>query len=133
MIPSVIRKIHEAKLHGEKYVEIWGDGSARREFMFASDLTHFIWSNLDNFNNIPNLMNVGLGYDFDIKEYYQTIAEVIGYSGEFIYDLSKPIGMKQKLVDISLQKKLNWAPKYSLKEGIKITYDYFLKQEKNTI
>lgn len=125
MIPAVIRKIHVAKITNNNIVEIWGDGSARREFLFASDFADFIWFAIRNFQVLPMLMNIGLGFDYSINEYYRTIAEVIGFDGEFKYNVAKPIGMKQKLVDITLQQQLGWEPKYSLNEGINITYNYF--------
>jgi len=127
MIPAVIRKIHYAKKENLSEVEIWGDGEARREFMFASDLANFIWYAIENFEKMPELMNVGLGYDYTINEYYHAIADVIGFKGNFVHDISKPVGMKQKLVDISLQNAFGWQPKHILKEGIEITYNYFLK------
>lgn len=126
MIPAAIRKVHEAsKINGS--IEIWGTGEARREFMFAEDLIDFIVWSLDNYNKLPNLINVGLGYDYSIKEYYQAIAEVIGYNADFTYDLSKPEGMKRKLCSIQKQSSLGWKPKHSLKEGILKTYQYYLK------
>lgn len=127
MLPAVIRKIHLAKINNLSEIEIWGDGKARREFMFASDLADFIWYAIEHFEKMPDLMNVGLGYDYTVNEYYNAIANVIGYKGDFIHDLSKPVGMKQKLVDISIQNKFGWKPKHSLNEGIQKTYDYFLK------
>ena len=128
MIPAVIKKIHEAKINHVSEVDIWGDGMARREFMYAGDLADFIWFVVQNIEAIPEIMNVGLGHDFSINEYYQAIAEVIGFNGVFHHDLSKPVGMKQKLVDITLLKKLKWAPKHSLKEGIKKTYQFFIEK-----
>lgn len=125
MLPSVIHKIHHAKSNNLPNVTIWGDGSARREFMYAADLANFIWHATAKIDDIPELMNVGLGFDYSILEYYQTIAKVVGYKGEFEFDLSKPSGMKQKLVDISIQKKLGWTPKYSLEEGIEATYNFY--------
>ncbi len=126
MLPAVIKKTHKAKVDNLSEVEIWGDGEARREFMFANDLADFVWYAIKNFNTMPELMNVGLGYDYTINEYYQTIAEVVGFKGKFVHDLSKPVGMKQKLVDTTKQKVFGWQAKHTLKEGIKITYDYFL-------
>ncbi len=102
MIPAVIRKIHEAKQQGSN-VEIWGDGTARREFMFAEDLADFTFFALQKLDAVPDLINVGLGHDYSINEYYQAVAEVVGFSGTFEHDLTKPVGMKQKLVDISRQ------------------------------
>jgi GDP-L-fucose synthase len=125
MIPSVIKKIYHAYSHKEKVVSIWGDGTARREFMFATDLADFIWFSIDNLAAVPELINVGLGYDFSINEYYNTIAKIIGYDGEFTHDLSKPTGMTQKLVDISMQQKLGWQPKTNLETGIDKTFKFY--------
>jgi GDP-L-fucose synthase len=127
MIPAVIRKIYNAKENASEAVEIWGDGEARREFMYAGDLANFVWYAVDNIDTIPEVLNVGLGYDYSINDFYQTIAEVIGYKGEFIHDITKPIGMKQKLVDITRLKALNWEPAYSLKDGIERTFEYFIE------
>lgn len=128
MIPAVIRKIDDAIKSGINDVEIWGDGLSRREFMFAEDLADFIIFSLDKFSDVPSLMNVGLGYDYSINEYYQTIADVLGYKGGFSYDMSKPEGMKQKLVNTDLQTKLGWKPKTSLESGIKKTYQFYQKE-----
>ena len=126
MIPAVIRKIHEASKTNNS-VEIWGTGEARREFMFIEDLIDFIIWSLDNYDQLPSLVNVGLGYDYSIKEYYKSIAEVIGFTGGFTHDLSKPEGMKRKLCSIQKQSQLGWKPKHSLKEGLEKTYQYYLQ------
>ena len=83
MIPAAIRKIHEAS-NSNKPVEIWGTGEARREFMFVEDLIDFIVWSLDHYDKLPNLINVGVGSDYSITEYYKTISDVIGFQGEFI-------------------------------------------------
>lgn len=127
MLPAVIKKIHEAKTGNASSVEIWGDGSARREFMFAEDLVDFIYLAIDNIEKLPQDINVGLGKDYTINQYYQVIANVIGYNGVFKYDLSKPVGMKQKLIESSKANQLGWKPKTSLESGIEQTYDYYLK------
>lgn len=127
MIPAAIRKIHNAKVKNLPEVEIWGDGEARREFMYASDLADFIWYALDDYSNLPDLINVGIGHDYTINEYYNVIAKVIGYKGKFIHNLSKPVGMKQKLVNIDLLKKFGWQSKNSLQESILKTYKFFLE------
>lgn len=126
MIPAVIRKVHEAA-NTSNPVEIWGTGEARREFMFVEDLIDFITWSLDNYDQLPNLMNIGLGHDYSIKEYYQAIAEVIGFTGDFTHDLSKPEGMKRKLCSIQKQSQLGWKPKHSLKQGLEKTYQFYLK------
>lgn len=130
MIPSVIRKIDTALDNGTQHIEIWGDGLARREFMYTGDLADFILFSLNNFESIPDLINVGLGYDYSITEYYKTIADIIGYQGEFLYDHTKPAGMKQKLVDIRKQSKLGWIPKTTLESGIQKTYNFYINEAK---
>jgi GDP-L-fucose synthase len=126
MIPAVIRKVHEARKTNST-VEIWGTGEARREFMFVEDLIDFIVWSLDNYNQLPSLLNVGVGHDYSINEYYYSIAEVIGFTGGFTHDLSKPEGMKRKLCSIQKQSQLGWKPKNSLKEGLEKTYQFYLK------
>ena len=127
LLPAIIHKIHQAKITGQQSVEIWGDGSARREFMYIEDLTEAIYFALESILDIPDLMNIGVGTDYTIKEYYESVAKVIGWQGEFVFDHSKPTGMAQKLSDTSLQSKWGWQPKTTLKEGIRLTYNYYLE------
>jgi GDP-L-fucose synthase len=127
LIPAIIHKIHLAKLKGLAEVEIWGDGTARREFMYAGDLADAIMKSLNEYNQIPDLMNIGHGYDHSINDYYQIVAEVIGWNGKFVYDTTKPVGMKQKLVDITRQSKWGWKPSTSLEPGIRKIYNFYLE------
>lgn len=131
MIPAVIKKIHKAKVENLDSIDIWGDGEARREFMFAEDLANFTYYALENIQRMPQNINVGLGFDFTINEYYKTIAKVLDYNAEFKHDLSKPVGMKQKLIDDSLLTDFGWKHKTPLEEGIKKTYEYYLKEVLN--
>lgn len=128
MVPAVIKKIYEAKQNNASEIDIWGDGLARREFMYTGDLADFVFYALDNFEKMPQNINVGLGFDYTINEYYQAIADAIGFTGKFVHDLSKPIGMKQKLIDDSKLKQFGWQHQTSLQEGIKKTLDYFKKE-----
>jgi GDP-L-fucose synthase len=132
MIPAVIRKIHLAKLNGEKTVEIWGGGSARREFMYAGDIADCIHKAITDFESLPELMNVGLGHDHSIDDYYRTVAEVVGYAGGFTHDVSKPAGMARKLVDVSRQTAWGWRPKTALKDGLARTYEFFSRPLKSS-
>jgi len=125
MIPAVIRKLHLAKLSGEKTVEIWGDGTARREFMYAGDIGDCIHKAITEFDSMPDMMNAGIGRDYCVNNYYQTVAEVVEYAGAFTHDLSKPAGMKQKLIDVSRLSSWGWKPKTTLKEGISAAYEFF--------
>lgn len=127
LIPAIIYKIHRAKLSGDKTVEIWGDGTARREFMFAGDLADAVLCALDNFASLPDLMNIGLGFDYSINEYYDVAAKVIGWQGVFVHNLTRPVGMMQKLVSIQRQSRWGWSSSTSLEVGLSKTYDYFLK------
>jgi len=129
MIPAAIKKIHEAKKNNLQFVDIWGEGLARREFMYASDLADFIFFAIKNFNKMPQNINVGIGKDYSINDYYNKIANIIGFKGKFKNDLSKPIGMKKKLISNQKLKKFGWQYKTSLEDGIKQTYQYFLNME----
>ena len=127
MVPAVIKKIHEAKKNNLETINIWGDGLAKREFMYTSDLADFIYYSIVNFEKMPQNINVGIGKDYTINEYYKIISDIIGFKGKFKNDFSKPTGMKKKLID---NKKLNdfgWSYKTSLELGIKKTYKYFLE------
>ena len=125
MVPAVIKKIYEAKQNNAAEIDIWGDGLARREFMYTGDLADFVFYALDNFEKMPQNINVGLGFDYTINEYYEAIAEAVGFTGKFVHDLSKPIGMKQKLIDDSKLKQFGWKHQTTLQEGIKKTLEYF--------
>ena len=128
MIPAVIRKIAEAKENNLAEIDIWGDGEARREFMYAADLADFIFYAIDNFEKMPQNLNVGLGTDYTINEYYQAIANVVGYTGKFKHDLTKPVGMKQKLIDDKKLKEFGWHYQTELEAGIKKTYEFYLRE-----
>ena len=127
LLPAIIHKIHHAKITDKQSVEIWGDGSARREFMYVEDLADAIYFAMESILDIPDLMNIGVGTDYTIKEYYESVAKAIGWRGEFVFDHSKPTGMAQKLSDTNLQSKWGWQPKTTLKEGIRLTYKYYLE------
>jgi GDP-L-fucose synthase len=125
LIPAVIRKMHEAKLAGNETVTIWGDGSARREFMNAADLAEFIYFVMNRLERIPQNLNVGLGHDYSIAEYYRAVASVVGFEGSFEYDLNKPVGMRQKLLDVSQLESLGWSYKINLMDGVNEAYDFY--------
>jgi len=129
LIPAIINKLHQS-INKEIEVEIWGDGKARREFMYADDLADAILYALDNFDEMPPLLNIGVGEDHTINEYYSAAAEVIGFKGAFTHNIDKPVGMQQKLVSINKQTAWGWKPKIGLHDGIQKTYDYYLQKIK---
>ena len=127
LIPSVIRKLHEAVLTHQETVEIWGTGEARREFMYAGDLAKMVVNLVARFEEIPPYLNIGLGYDYSINEYYQVAAAIIGFKGKFVHDLNRPVGMNRKLVDIELLRKIGIHCDSGLQFGIEKTYEFFKK------
>jgi GDP-L-fucose synthase len=128
LLPAIIHKVHHAMKSGQKSVEIWGDGTARREFMYSEDIADALIRSTKEFDSLPPLMNVGLGHDYTVNEYYQAAADVMGYEGSFVHDLSKPTGMARKLVSVERQANWGWSARHELLEGIKKTYNYFLKE-----
>ena len=127
LVPAIIHKVHEAKVQGLETVEIWGDGTARREFMFAGDLADAVWKATAGIDALPGAMNIGLGHDHTINEYYATVAEVVGWTGRFTHDLSKPVGMKRKLCATDRQAAWGWSAPTALRDGIAQTYRHYLE------
>lgn len=128
LLPAVIHKLHVARETGQAEVDIWGDGTARREFMFAGDLADAVLRAAEDIEALPDAMNVGLGHDHSINDYYRVAAEVIGWQGRFTHDLSKPVGMKQKLCATDRQEAWGWRAQTSLEEGLAQTYQHYLER-----
>lgn len=126
LVPAILHKLHLAQRGGDDAVDIWGDGSARREFMFAGDLADAVFFFLKKLSDVPQNLNIGPGEDHSVTDYYRAGAEIVGYTGRFTYDISKPVGMKRKLLDVSRQKALGWTPPTSLKAGLQQTYAHYL-------
>lgn len=125
LVPAIIVKVLDAFSSGSDEVEIWGDGSARREFMYAGDLADAIWRAADDPATLPTLMNVGVGDDHSILDYYRIVADVVGWTGQFRFDLSRPAGMRRKLSDIGRQRAWGWTPPTSLRDGIAATVEFY--------
>ncbi|MBC87492.1 MAG: GDP-fucose synthetase [Bdellovibrionaceae bacterium] len=128
LVPAIIKKVVDAKSEGKNTVEIWGDGTARREFMFATDLAHIIWESAQMIDRLPDLLNVGIGKDHSINDYYSIAGRVVGFEGSFTHDLSKPSGMKRKLVSVEKMHQLGLKAQTSLEEGLQKTYEYFINE-----
>lgn len=128
VIPALIRKMHDAKLSGAKFVEIWGTGSPKREFIFADDLADacvFIMNEYDGREPI----NIGSGLAFSISELAELNKEIVSYPGELRFDTSKPDGMPLKVLDSSKLSEIGWRPKTSFPSALSATYDWFLQVE----
>jgi GDP-L-fucose synthase len=124
VLPALIRKFHEAKLSNAPAVEIWGTGTALREFLFVDDLADALLFLMQHYDQ-QDFINVGTGEEVSIRELALTIQAIVGYSGELQFDSTKPDGTPRKLLDTTRLQQLGWQPKTSLKEGIERTYQWF--------
>lgn len=130
VLPALLRKIHEAKENGDNNVIVWGTGKPRREFLHVDDLANACYFLMQNYNE-PGLINIGVGEDITIAELSNMIKSIVGYSGEIIYDSTKPDGTPRKLMDVSKLKSLGWQASIALEDGIRTVYrDQFLAKEK---
>jgi len=127
VLPALIRKFHEAKISGGPVV-LWGDGSPLREFLHADDLADaavFLMENVDA-ADLGEIINVGTGEDLSIKILASLVARVVGYSGDVVWDSSKPNGTPRKLLDVSRLHALGWKHKIDLEQGITATYQSYI-------
>ena len=125
VLPALIRKIHSARLEAAPSVEIWGSGTPKREFMHVDDLAAACVHLLKNYSGDMDI-NVGTGQELTIRDLTTLIAEVIGYTGGFHYDATKPDGTPRKLLNSDRLRQLGWKPEIDLRTGIATTYDWFL-------
>lgn len=133
MLPSAIRKIHQARLDGITQVKIWGSGAARREYTYVEDLAHWLAASLPRLGEFPSMLNVGANRDFTILEFYETVMKVLGYEVELLTDTSKPDGMMSKLISSQYATdKLGWAPRTPLEKGIANTYAWFIESQRGS-
>lgn len=125
VLPALIRRFHEAKESGAAFVTCWGDGSALREFLYVDDLADFCVFLMNRYSGNETI-NAGTGKELSIRELAEIIAQVIGYKGEILWDISKPNGTPRKLLDVSKAAALGWRYKTELREGIRLAYEDFL-------
>jgi GDP-L-fucose synthase len=128
VLPALIRKIHEAKTLNSPNVTLWGTGTPRREFLHVDNLADATLFLLERYSQAGHI-NVGTGTDVTITELATTLADVIGWRGEFNYDASKPDGTPRKRLDVSRLTALGWSPSISLRDGLCSTYRWFLEQD----
>lgn len=131
LIASTLRKTHEAKEAGADAVSVWGDGTARREFTFAPDLAAWLAAEIDDIAAWPTTMNVGAGTDHSVREFYELASEIVGYDGRLDFDVSKPSGVPQRLIDSTTARAHGWAPTTSMRDGMRRCYDAYLTQIAN--
>src|SRR3989304_5353566 len=127
VLPALIRRFVDAKTHGDAEVSVWVTGTPRREFLHVDDLADacvFLMRSYDS----EEIINVGTGEDVTIKELALLISELVGYKGTLVFDASKPAGTPRKLLDVSRINSLGWKAKISLKDGLKSTIQWYLKQ-----
>jgi GDP-L-fucose synthase len=131
VMPALIRKFHEAKINNESKVVIWGTGKPLREFLHVDDMADACVYLMDNFNaeDMGEFVNIGVGKDVSIAELSETIRDIVGFEGEVLYDTSKPDGTPRKLLDVSLLNSLGWKHSIDLKEGIKNTFEWYVKHD----
>jgi len=127
VLPALMRKVHEAKVAGAKEVIVWGSGTPRREFLHGDDLAGACRFLLETYDD-PAPINVGCGEDVTIRELAETLCEVIGFSGALIFDPTKPDGTPRKLMDSTRLLSLGWKPRITLREGIRQTYEWYLRE-----
>lgn len=125
VIPALIRKCHEAKMRNSE-LEIWGDGSALREFLYVDDLAKAILKIVEEPIS-KNLINVGSNSEISIEKLVEIIVEVIGFEGKIKWDKSRPNGTPRKIMDSTYINKIGWSPTIDLKDGIELAYSDFLK------
>lgn len=129
VMAALIRRFHEAKVRKLPIIKLWGTGKAKREFLYVDDLADACLYFMENYDakELPPFINIGTGKDISIKKLAELIKNIVGYKGEMAWDTSKPDGMPRKVVDVTIANELGWQAKVSLEEGIKKTYEWFLK------
>jgi len=129
VVSALIHKFHEAKVRRLPSVEVWGTGTSRRELLFVEDLIDAMLHFMRNVEakDIGTFVNIGLGQDIAIRDLARLIQDVTGYPGEIVFNADKPDGMPKKLMDVGRAARLGWKAKVAIPEGLKLTYDWYLK------
>jgi GDP-L-fucose synthase len=126
VLPAMIRKMHDAKVNGNRLVTMWGTGTPRREFLHVDDAARACLFLLDEYDE-PEPINVGTGEDLTIRELAMTVKEIVGFEGDLVWDASKPDGTPRKQLDTHKINELGWKPTIGLTDGIRGTYEWFLQ------
>ncbi|MBU4223715.1 GDP-L-fucose synthase [Patescibacteria group bacterium] len=126
VLPALIKKFHEAKKNKAKEVAVWGTGNAMREFLHVDDLANACVFLMNSYND-SEIINIGTGEDLPIKKLAELIRNIVGYKGKISWDSTKPDGTPRKLLDVSRLHQLGWKHKINLEKGIKMTYEWYKK------
>eukprot|EP01010_Urceolus_cornutus_P005406 NODE_940_length_1220_cov_432.332195_g713_i0.p1 GENE.NODE_940_length_1220_cov_432.332195_g713_i0~~NODE_940_length_1220_cov_432.332195_g713_i0.p1 ORF type:complete len:322 (-),score=79.84 NODE_940_length_1220_cov_432.332195_g713_i0:181-1146(-) len=136
VLPAMIRKFHEGKVADQPTIELWGTGSAKREFLLVEDTADALVFLMNNFNAPQDskldedmFVNVGVGKDISIKEVAELVQEIVGFKGQIVWNTKMPDGTPRKLLNVDRLTKLGWKPKHSLREGIASSYEWFLANQ----
>jgi GDP-L-fucose synthase len=128
VLPALLRKFHEAKIGGKNFVEVWGSGTPMRELLYVDDLAEACVFAM-NKKEITGLTNIGTGKDYTIKELAEIVKKTVSFTGEIKFDRTKPDGTPRKCLDISKINSLGWKSKTKLEDGLKIVYQWYLKNK----
>ena len=126
VLPALLRRFHEAQRDGLQEVTVWGSGTPRREFLHSDDLANACLFLMEHYES-PEIINIGWGQDCTIRELAEMIAKTVGYTGKLKWDDSRPDGTPRKVLDNRKLSALGWEPKISLQEGLRLTYQWYLK------
>ncbi len=127
VLPALIRRFHEAKVSGASSVTCWGDGTPLREFLYVDDLAELCVFLMNSYSG-SETVNAGTGREITIKGLTELVADAVGYKGEILWDTSKPNGTPRKVMDVSKAEAMGWKYKTSLKDGIRLAYEDFMKR-----
>jgi GDP-L-fucose synthase len=126
VIPSLIRRFHDAKTNNSKSLSLWGDGTPMREFLHVTDLAKACMMLIEKYDSdVP--INVGSGYEISIRELAKLVAEVVGFNGEVVFETDRLNGTPRKFLNSKLIFDMDWSPSVDLKSGLESTYDWFLE------
>jgi GDP-L-fucose synthase len=129
LLAAIILKVSKAIESGAPEIHMWGDGKVKREFTYVSDIAGWIVKSLPNLADYPSMLNVGCGVDHTVREFYEIVMEVMGYTGTIVADPTKPNGNLRKLMDSSVARSLGWDPGTNLREGILETHNWWVESK----
>lgn len=124
VLPALLRKFHQAKINNDPFVQIWGTGSPKREFLHCDDLADACVHLMKNYSG-NEIVNIGIGEDISIKDLAFMIKDIVGFKGDLKFDTSKPDGTPRKLLDVTFLNKLGWRAKINLRDGLVQTYSWY--------